>query len=186
VGRTKLFAALACAFLVLVLGLLGCGAFQGQTNYLQSIQLNVTLINGQSASGLVINLDGAGATIQLQAIGTYNDKKTRDLTNKVTYIAIVDPDLPGNLLPPCQAPDCPVPAQPPYTSGTLEYSPTGLITAVDPAACTWDNSGTQQSPIWSISADYIVTASFEGITSQPVFIPVGSAAYPGGGSCGPL
>ena len=192
--RTNIFlAALACV--LLALSLASCGAFSGQSNYLQTITLNVELVNGAAPSG-VTSLEGMGGTIQLQAIGNYTDKKTVDLTNKVTYTVVVDPNnnLDGDggvLLPPCQPPSCPVPSGPPYTSGTLEYDNTGLLTAVEPAKCTWENTDPSgSSPAWVIVGDYAVTVTFEGVTSQPLYIPIASA---GGvvstsnpnGNCGP-
>ena len=174
-----LFAALAGA--LLSLSMLGCGT----SNKLQSIQLNAALINGVPASSQsgFVTLQGNGSTIQLQAIGTYSSTKTKDLTNEVTYTVIVDPnytkDAFGNtLLPPCKSPSCPIPASPPYTSGTVEYNQTGLITAVEPATCTFvNNNGT-----FAYVGDYEVTVSFQGITSQPVFVPVASSTGPTG-SC---
>ncbi|MGB9233415.1 MAG: hypothetical protein WCC04_03315 [Terriglobales bacterium] len=193
--RTNIFATLACA--LLVSSLLGCGA----TNKFESITLSVSQINGATtaASG-VVNLQGAGSTMQLQAIGNYSSSKTADLTNKVTYTVIVDPEHPWadmsgtvQLLPPCQAPTCPIGTAPNYTSGTVEYSNSGLITAVEPAECTWTNSAVDPAttPAWSWFGGYIVTASYEGVTSQPIYVPVGSAAgvydqYSNpSGQCGP-
>ena len=196
-NRKTLFAALACA--LLVFSMLGCNAFQA-TNHLQSIQLSVSLIDGVPPKGQsgTVNLQGYGATIQLLATGTYSNTKTKDLTNEVTYTVIVDPNYSsdgtadGVLLPPCKAPSCPVPSTPPFTNGTVEYSPTGLITSVDPAACTWVNSAVDPAtvPAWSYVGDYVVTASLGGVTSQPLYVPIGSAvgvvskSNPSG-ACGP-
>jgi hypothetical protein len=193
VNRQTLFSALACALLVFSMG---CGS----TNNLQSIQLSASLINGVAPTGQagIATLSGYGATIQLKATGTYSGSKTKDLSKKVTYTVIVDPNYNsdgagGVLLPPCQAPSCPVPSSPPFTSGTVEYSPTGLITAVDPAECTWVNSAPSSSstPAWSYVGDYVVTASYMGVTSQPFYIPIGSAAgvvsqSNTSGNCGPI
>jgi len=203
VNRKTLFAALACG--MLVFSMLGCGS----NNKLQSITLNAALVNGvaPTSQGGFFTLDGNGGTIQMQAIGNYSNSKTADISNRVTYNVVVDPnftmDAFGNtLLPPCQAPSCPVPGAPPFTSGTVEFSPTGLITAVEPATCTWVDiapvvNGVAGTPSWFYVGDYEVTATFEGITSQPVYIPVASSAgnqfYPSGsgnennptGACGP-
>jgi hypothetical protein len=190
VNRKTLLAAVTCAFLVFIM--LGCG----QTNNLQTIQLNAALINGvaPTSQGGFFTLQGNGGTIQLQAIGNYSNSKTKDLTNVVTYNVIVDPvndvDAFGNtLLPPCQAP-CQTAGQ-----GTVEFSKTGLITAVEPATCTWvDIAPVGGTASWFYSGDYQVTVTFQGITSQPVYIPVASSAgnqfYNGvennpTGACGP-
>jgi hypothetical protein len=186
----NIVAALACA--LLVLSLAGCGAVKGQTNDLQSITLSASLINGVAPGSQtgIYNLQGDGGTIQLKAVGNYNNKKTLDLTNKVTYNVIVDPNydqgythgVNGTLLPPCAAPACPVPSGPPYTQGTVEFSPTGLITAVEPATCTWVQEGTG----WFFEGAYQVTVTFQGVTSQPIYIPVASEAGPWpNGACGP-
>jgi hypothetical protein len=182
VNRQTLFSALACALLVFSMG---CGS----TNNLQSIKLSASLINGVAPSGQtgIYNLQGDGGTIQLQAIGTYSGSKTKDLSKRVTYTVIVDPNYTKTytgaaLLPPCQAPSCPTPSAPPYTQGTVEYNQSGLITAVEPAVCTWVEQGTG----WFFVGAYQVTVSFEGVTSQPIYIPVASQAGPGtNGQCGP-
>ena len=192
-NRKTLFTVLAGA--LLAVSMLGCGA----TNHLKSIQLTAALINGQAPTGQTgtVTLSGFGGTIQLLATGTYSGGATTDLTKVVTYNVIVDPNNSANgsggtLLPPCQAPSCPSPSAPPYTNGTVEYSSTGLITAVDPAACTFVNSAPSTStvPAWSYVGDYIVTVSYDGVTSQPFYVPVGSAAgvvSPSNtsGGCGP-
>ena len=193
VNRKTLFAALACA--LLVFSMLGCGA----TNHLKSIQLTARLINGVIPSGQsgTVTLQGYGATIQLQAMGTYTGSAPKDLTKAVTYTVIVDPNNSsdgngGVLLPPCQAPACPIPSSPPFTNGTVEYSPTGLVTAVDPAECTWVNlNPTGTAPAWAYVGDYVVTATYDGVTSQPFYVPIGSAAGVVStsnptGSCGPV
>ena len=72
---------------------------------------------------------------------------------------------------------CPVPFD--GVHGTLQFSSTGLLTAVDPAECTWTNLNqgtTQTQPAWVIDGDYIVTATYKGVTSQPIYVPIGSAA----------
>jgi len=185
VNCSRVFASLACA--LLVFALVGCGA----TDHLQSITLNVIAVNGApvTAENGLVNLAGDGATLQLQAIGNYSNTKQVDISTKVTYNAYVD-GAPNNvdvngfeLTPPCATGTCPNPTQPPpYATGTVEYSPTGLITAVEPAVCTWVDTapvvtvGTAPTPAWAITGDYVVTATFEGIVSQPLYIPVASAA----------
>lgn len=180
--RTQILMALACA--LLALGSVGCGG----SNKLQSIQLNAATINGATPttqSGFT-TLEGNGGTIQLQAVGTYSSTKTKDLTTVVTYKVEVDPvnnvDAFGNvLLPPCAAGTCPSPTAPPYSNGTVEYNTTGLITAVEPATCTWVDIapvvtvGTAPTAAWFYSGDYVVTATFDGVTSQPFYIPVASS-----------
>ena len=178
-NRKTLFAALVCA--LLVFSMLGCET----TNHLQSIQLKAVLINGvatTSQSGTVTLL-GNGGTIQLSATGQYSSGKSLLLHGEgLVYTAAIDPqwhwtDTGGLLVPPCEAPSCPAPSTPPYTSGTVEYSQTGLITAVEPAVCTWVNSAVDPSttPAWSYVGDYVITASYQGITSQPFYVPIASA-----------
>jgi hypothetical protein len=181
-----ILAALGCA--LLALSTVGCGAFKGQTSDLKSITLGASLINGQPPSGQsgFFTLEGNGGTIQLQATGEYTGGTTKDITHVVTYNVVVDPlantDAYGNvLLPPCAPPSCPVPGQPPYTSGTVEYGQTGLITAIQPATCSWVDivplqNGQVQPPSWFYSGDYTVTVTYQGITSNPIYIPVASSA----------
>jgi hypothetical protein len=164
VNRKTLLAAVTCAFLVFIM--LGCG----QTNNLQTIQLNAALINGVAPTGQTgfVTLQGLGGTIQLQAIGNYTNSKTKDLTNVVTYSMIVDPnnnvDQFGSTLP-----------APPQTA---QISLTGLVTATEPSACTWVNLAQPPAttPSWAYSGDYMVTVKYLGVTSQPIFIPVASQA----------
>jgi len=179
VTRKTLFAALICA--LLVFSLLGCG----NTNKLQSITLTAALINGVAPTGQsgFVTLQGNGGTIQLLATGLYTNGKTKDLTGVVTYTAIVDPnysqtDYGAALLPPCAPGNCPVPSEPPFTNGTLEFSQTGLLTAVEPAVCTWVNAAVDPSttPAWFYVGDYVVTVTYGGITSQPMFVPIASEA----------
>jgi hypothetical protein len=63
---------------------------------------------------------------------------------------------------------------------------TGMLTAVDPAVCTWENLGTVSDPNWFLSGDYKIIATYRGIQSQPIFVAVASsAANTGDGTCGP-
>lgn len=152
----------ALAVLLLTLALLGCGG----TNKLQTITLSV-------GGGGLFNLKGIGGTLQLVATGNYSNAKTRDLTNVVTYTVTPDPNY-AFLLP-----------SPPQT---VTMSPTGLMTAVQPAVCTWHDTQIDPAkpPTWVVTNDYIVTASFEGVTSQQAFVTVASASGDApDGSCGP-
>ncbi len=169
-NRKTVIAAFGCV--LLAISLLGCGG----SNKLQSITLGASLVNGAppSEQGGFFSLQGNGGTIQLKATGNYSNSKTKDLTNVVTYNVIIDPvnnvDAFGNaLLPPCQTP-CQA------GQGTLQFNNTGLITAVDPATCTWvDASSDPTKPAWFYVGAYMVTVTFQGVTSQPVFIPVASS-----------
>ncbi len=162
VNRKTLFTALACG--LLSLSLLGCGT----SNKLQSITLSASLINGVAPTSQpgFYSLKGNGGTIQLLATGNYSSGKTHDLSNQATYTMIVDPvnnvDAFGNLLP-----------APPQTA---QISVTGLVTAVDPITCSWvDVSSDPTKFAWFYSGAYVVTATFQGITSQPVYVPVASS-----------
>ena len=161
--RTRFFATILST--LAFIGLAGCG----QTLHLKTITL--------TTSGT--NLQGIGATVKLKATGNYDNLTTSDLTNRVVYTVTaegfqtdgVSQTLP--LLPPPQ---------------TVSVSSTGLVTAVEPAACSWiavDPSATEI--VWTLAGQYKVVASINGIDSQPVFIGVASAA--GGvatkGKCGP-
>ena len=193
-----ILAMLACVVLAVILA--GCGAFKGQTSDLKTISLTVSAINGAPVTGAggTVTLQGLGGTLQLQATAEYTGGTTKDITHVAVYSAMVDPNNSSNgddfgdlLIPPCQPPSCPVPVDPPYTNGTLEFSQTGLLTAVEPAECTWVNSDPDgTSPAWSFVGDYVVTVTYKGITSNPLYVPIGSAAGVVSktnptGSCGP-
>jgi len=161
VNRKRLVTALGCA--LLATSLLGCGG----SNKLQSITLGI------GGTGGFFNLAGIGGTLQLKATGNYSNSKTKDLTNVVTYAVVPEGvDSTGAALNP-----------PPMT---VTMSPTGLMTAVEPAVCTWHNQEPDPTKpaIWVLSGSYKVTVSFQGVTSQPIFVAVASAALPTG-ACGP-
>ncbi len=165
ITRTKLMAALASA--LSLLGLLGCG----ETNHLQSITLSS---NGTSVSGGFINLQGEGGTLQLKATGNYSSTKTHDLTNVVTYtVTPVGTDDLGVPLP-----------NPPQT---VQFSPTGLVTAVEPFVCSWEDlSSDPTAPSWFLAGSYKITVTFQGITSQPLYVAIASSAGTDpNGACGP-
>ncbi len=163
-NRKTLFTALACA--LLVFSMLGCGT----TNHLQSITLGASLVNGKpptSQTGF-FTLEGNGGTIQLQAIANYSSGvKPKDVTSAVTFTMVVDPV--NNV----DAYDNPLPAP----GQTVQIGVTGLVTAIDPATCTWvDVSPDPTKPAWFYVGAYKVTAMYQGITSQPMYIPVASSA----------
>jgi hypothetical protein len=159
VKRTNILAVLGCGLLALVLS--GCSS----NNHLQSITISAP--SQTALTGGVYDLIGDGSTIQLQALGAYSDSKTTDITNTVTWNVIVDPnytvDAFGNPLP---AP-----------GKTIEISPTGLVTAIEPADCTWiDVAPTGQTASWFFVGAYQVTATLNGVTSQPIYVPIASSA----------
>jgi hypothetical protein len=163
VNYKNLLAALVSG--LLVFSMLGCNALQ-TTNHLRSIQLT-------PSGGGLFNLKGIGGTLQLVATGTYSSGQSKDLSNMVTYTVTPDPN--GSVVLP----------SPPLT---VTMSPTGLMTAVEPAVCTWHDNQTDltKPPVWVLTGDYIVTATFQGITSQQAFVSVASATGDGpGGACGP-
>ena len=180
-----ILAALGCA--LLALSTVGCGAFKGDTNHLQSITLNVALVNGvapTSQSGFV-SLVGNGGTIQLQPMGNYGGGVAKDLTKQATITIIVDPfhgvdAFDDPLLAPCSGP-CPLPFD--GIHGTVQWDQTGLVTAVEPATCTWVDTAEldpitlkPQPPVWFYQGAYMVTASLGGVTSQPIYIPLASSS----------
>ena len=147
-----------------------CLASCGSTDNLRTIQLTAPSTE----------LQGIGGTIQLQAQGTYAYGPNRDLTNQVTYTVIVDPNNQGTVGGTGILPTPP---------NTITLSTTGLVTAVEPGVCTFNDVGTLTTPVWVLTGDYEITATYRGVTSQPVYIGVASAAGPSGppanGACGP-
>ncbi|MBI3646884.1 MAG: hypothetical protein HY233_13105 [Acidobacteriales bacterium] len=161
--RKTFFTALLCA--IVATTLLGCGG----SNKLQTIKISI------GDSNTMYNLKGIGGTLQLKVTGNYSSGKTHDLTNVATYSIIPDPVMSPNL---------------PTPPLTVTLSNTGLLTAVQPGICTWRNAQPDPNkvvtdPIWVIDGDYLVTASFDGVTSEQVFVTVASAADPATGTCGP-
>ena len=161
----KRISILAGLIAVMAFSLSSCGGTPAIGN-LKSI----TLLSSPST-----NLKGAGGTVQLDAVGVYSTGNTQDITRKVTFaVTPVGTDDLGNALP-----------APP---NTVTVNVTGLVTAVTPFVCSWvDTTPGGATASWAISGSYQITASYSGITSQPVFISVASAAGntdPKGG-CGP-
>jgi len=153
----------ACATAVALLCLAACGSYD-----LKSIEL--------TPSGT--NLAGLGSQLSLTATGNYSNFTSKDLTQRVTYNVTITPgsvDAFGAALP-----------TPP---AGIQLVPGPMLTAVTPAVCTWDNASSTTTAAWVITGSYTVTATFNGITSNPVYISVASAAGNGAGmtagECGP-
>jgi hypothetical protein len=67
---------------------------------------------------------------------------------------------------------------------------TGLLTAVPPFVCSWHdaepNPNKDMKPQWFLTGSYQVIATYQGVTSQPVFVGGASAGGDGpSGACGP-
>ncbi|MGA8764080.1 MAG: hypothetical protein WB562_14535 [Candidatus Sulfotelmatobacter sp.] len=162
----KLTTILAAVLAALALILSGCGT----SDSLES----VTLSSSAASSGGFFNLAGEGGTLQLKANANYTSGKSVDVTNFVTYtVTPQGADENGAALPP-----------PP---NTVTISPTGLMTAVTPFACTWtDDPPGFTPPSWLLTGSYQIVATYRNLDSQPVFVGVGSASGNGpGGTCGP-
>lgn len=164
--KTRKHIAIALSMAFAFLGLLGCGT----TNHLQTITLSTS-----GSSGL-FNLKGEGNTLQLLATGNYSSGQTHDLTNVVTYaVTPVGTDYVN----------VPLPAPP----LTMSASKTGLLAATPPFACSWTDlepDKTQNKPAWFLKGSYQVIATFQGISSQPIFVAIASHSGDGPNSaCGP-
>ena len=148
------------------ISLLGCGG--AAIGKLQAINLS----SSATSSGGFFNLQGEGGTIQLSALGIYSSTDTRDLSTHVTYtVTPTGNDLNGFAL-----------LNPPQT---VTVSSTGLVTAVVPFVCSWTNVG-GSTPAYQLTGSYKIVASFQGVTSQPVYVGVASQGGDGpSGACGP-
>lgn len=176
VNRKTLFAALASA--LLVFSMLGCGI----SNKLQSIQLSTS--NKSAAPPGTPNLKGEGGTIQLYTWGNYSNGKQKLLETvggAVAYQVSITPGSVDQFLNPL-----PTPPQ------TIQLSPTGLLTAVQPFICTWKNTASPPAtaPAWALSGSYSLTATYLGFTTPPVFVAVASesgitSSTNPTGACGP-
>jgi hypothetical protein len=134
--------------------------------------VSITAVNG--SGGGFENLAGIGGTLQLQVMANYTSGKQVDETNWSTYTVTpfgTDDSVPGIPLP-----------SPPQT---VTINATGMMTAVQPAYCTWINLNTPAQPAWFLTGYYSVTAKYHNFTSQPIFIGVASAAPSSGTQCGP-
>lgn len=143
----------------------------GTSDKVASVSLSVAGTTG------VVNLAGLGGTLQLQVLTHYTSGKQVDETNWSTYqVTAQGIDQSGLALP-----------TPPQG---VSVNATGMVTATEPGVCTWtdlNTSGTG-SPAWAISGWYQIIATYKGMKSQPVYIPVASAASAQSGTngqCGP-
>jgi hypothetical protein len=160
VNRKTLFAALACA--LLVFSMLGCGT----TNDLKSIQLSPSNTS-ESAPG-TLDLQGEGGTLQVYAWGNYSNGSAKLLGGGgITYQIAITPGSVDQF-------NDPLPAPP----QTVLLSPSGLLTAVTPFICTWQNGATPPAtaPAWGLSGSYSVTATYGSFVSPPVYVAVASQA----------
>jgi len=171
VNHKTLFAALACA--LLVFSMLGCGT----TDHLQSIQLSTSSSEPGTGVGTYINLYGADAPGQFYTWGNYSNGKQKLLHgNGVAYQISITPGSltldynTGEYVPLVSDPN----ANPPQT---VQLSPDGVITAVTPFECTWENFAVAPAtaPSFAYVGSYTVTATYQGFTTPPAYIPVASS-----------
>ena len=153
---------------VISLTLSGCGT----GDKIGSVSMQVV-----GAGTGTVNLIGLGGTLQLQVKANYTSGKYIDETNFATYTVTPEgfDENTGAAL-----------AAPPLT---LTINSTGMLTAVDPAVCTWfSTTGNSTTPGWAYVGDYKIVATYRGFSSNPVFIPLASAASNQSGlqgQCGP-
>lgn len=161
---SKLLAAILSTAVLVIMS--GCGTGD---------KIGSVSISAVGASGGVINLAGLGSTLQLQVTANYTSGKLIDETNFATFT--VTPEGTDDTGTPLAAPPL-----------TLTINKTGMITAVDPAVCVWVNlSQSTTTPSWFYTGDYKIIATYRGFSSNPIFIPVASAAAnTGNGQCGPV
>lgn len=182
--KHSIIVALACA--LLIIGLPGCGT----TDKLESIQISSSNTSEVPTGTISIGEDGPVlGPVQLYVWGNYTNGK-QILLDTATWTITLDPNIPYAVNP-ANNEEYPLAAPP----QTLQLSATGLLTGVDPPACSWLNSNWNNSsakgPAWAIVGQYIVTATTRGQTTPPVYVAVASA--PGAvdqytnttGACGP-
>jgi hypothetical protein len=168
---------------ILVISLVAVSLFSsscGTGDKIGSVEMQVV----GSGTGTV-NLAGLGGTLQLQVLAVYTSGKQIDETAFSTYTVAptgfyYSYDTNGD----------------PTTQNTMPSPPngitlnsTGMVTAVDPGICSWVNVGvSSSSPSWAYTGYYQINATYRGFTSNPVFIPLASAASGANnteGACGP-
>lgn len=170
--RSPLLAFLATVLVAAVLLASSCGT----GDKIGSVSMQVAGIG----TG-VVNLKGLGGTLQLQVMAIYTSGKQIDETNFATFtITAKGTDDAGATLP-----------TPPFG---VQLNKTGMLTATADqngnGVCTWVNDGSSSSnPSWFFTGDYEIVATYRGFQSNPVYIPVASAANNQGaltnGQCGP-
>jgi len=127
--------------------------------------------------------------VQLYVWGNYSNGKAKLLNGEgIQYQISVDPGLPFGVDP--NGGGYYMLSAPPET---LQVSTTGLLTAVEPVACSWFNSAVAPAtaPAWGIVGQYVVTATDGGLTTPPVYVAMSSevgvfnATTNPTGECGP-
>jgi hypothetical protein len=130
-----------------------------------------------------IDLYGLGGTLQLQVLSNYTSGKEIDETNFATFTVVAEGYYTDYSTSPSTNVTMPTPPQ------TITINNTGMLTAVDPGVCSWiSTTGDVSTPGWAFTGWYEVTATYRGFTTNPVYIPLASAAsgQPGmEGECGP-
>jgi hypothetical protein len=173
VNRKTLFAALACA--LLVFSMLGCGT----SNKLQSIQLSTSNTQPGTGVGTYINLYGTNAPGQFFTWGTYSNGSQKLLGGSgLSYHIAITPGsqainystTPYSYMPLTSDPN----ANPPQT---VQLSAGGVVTAVTPFECTWENFATPPitTPSFAYVGSYTVTATYGGFTTPPAYVPIASS-----------
>ena len=169
-NRKTLFTALACA--LLVFSMLGCGT----TNHLQSIQLSISNTEPGTGVGTYVKLYGTDAPGQFYTWGNYSNGSQKLLQgNGVAYQISITPgsltldNSTGEYVPLVSDPN----AAPPQT---VQLSPGGTVTAVTPFECTWENFAVAPAtgPSFAYVGSYTVTATYQGLSTPPAYIPVAS------------
>ncbi len=170
--RTKILATLLG-----VISLLSTGC--GTSDKIASVSMQVS---GAGGAGTV-NLAGLGGTLQLQVMANYTSGKLIDQTNYATYAVTAEgyfTDYSTGVGINYAMPTPPL---------TMTIDKTGMVTAVDPGICSWvSTTGDPKTPGWAFSGWYKIVATYRGFASNPVFIPLASAAsgQPNmQGQCGP-
>jgi len=159
VKRTRI---LVCVLAVLVLLTTSCGT----SDKIASVSITAA---GQTG---VTNLAGLGGTLQLQVLANYTSGKQIDETNFSSYT--ITPE--GTYYNGAANVSLPTP---PYG---LSLNGTGMVTATADQGgygiCTWENLAPSGSstPSWFYTGDYTIVATYRGFTSNPIYIPVASAA----------
>lgn len=172
VKRTLFFATLILSAVAVLTTSCGTGDKIG------SVSMTVA---GQTGT---VDLKGLGGTLQLQVTANYTSGKQIDQTNFAVYTVTAE----GYYLDYSSSPTG-NPVAMPAPPLTMTINSTGMITAVDPAVCSWySTTGLIATPGWAYTGDYKIQATYRGFTSNPVFIPLASAANGQAnmqGQCGP-
>ena len=175
-NRKTLFAALACA--LLVVSMLGCGT----TDKLQSITLSNSNTNPNAGNAFTMY---PGLPVQMYTWGSYSNGSQKLLYGTGVAYQILSTPFGFAETGAFDDPN----ATPP---GTVQLSTDGQLTPITPPACSYVDVAQPPAttPAFQTTGWYIVTATYGGLTTPPGSVYMATDGLPATstnttGECGP-